>query len=118
MDKLQSVLAHKFWILFVTVLIVTPIAWSIGTGSLTEGIAGEKTKLEGRFKKIDGLVSTAGEKNDLCIEELSKNNATMSSRTTDAAAQLWNGQKRLKTWPSRISRRAPDFFCSKAKRCF
>ena len=111
MDKLQPILAHKFWMLFVTVLIVAVLGWSSGTGSLTEGIEGEKTKLEVSFKKIDGLASTAGEKNDAWIDELTKINASMSSRTRVAASQLWDGQKQWKTWPIRIARRAPEFFC-------
>ncbi len=111
MDKLQPILAHKFWMLFVTVLIVAVLGWSSGTGALTDGIEGEKTKLEGSFKKIDGLASTAGEKNDAWIDELTKINASMSSRTRVAASQLWDGQKQLKTWPIRIARRAPEFFC-------
>ena len=65
MDKLKPVLVHKFWILFVLVLIVAPFGWRSGVGSLTEGIDGEKSKLEGSFKKIDGLASSAGEKNDV-----------------------------------------------------
>jgi len=111
MDKLQPVITHKFWILFVTVLGVAGFGWSSGTGALTEGIDGEKKRLEGSFKKMEGLVSEAGKKNDVWIDELAKINSSMSNRTRDAANQLWNGQKQLKVWPERIRRRASQFYC-------
>ncbi|MEE3366298.1 MAG: hypothetical protein VX304_11670, partial [Planctomycetota bacterium] len=111
MDKLKPVLAHKFWILFVIVLVLAPFGWSSGTGALTDGIEGEKKKLEGTFKKIGGLAASAGEKNDNWIAELTKINSAMASRTTMAAGKLWDGQKQLKVWPPRIARRAPVFHC-------
>ncbi|MFP6702335.1 MAG: hypothetical protein VB861_11350, partial [Planctomycetaceae bacterium] len=111
MDKLQPVITHKFWILFVTVFGVAMFGWRSGTGALTEGIDGEKKRLEGSFQKIEGLVSEAGKKNNVWIDELTKINSSMSNRTRDAANQLWNGQKQLKVWPERIRRRASQFFC-------
>ena len=111
MDKLKPVLTHKFWILFVIVMVLAPFGWSSGTGALTDGIEGEKSKLEGTFKKIGGLAASAAEKNDTWIDELTKINSAMASRTSMAAASLWDSQKQLKVWPPRIARRAPVFHC-------
>ena len=111
MDKLKPVLTHKFWILFVIVMVLAPFGWSSGTGALTDGIEGEKNKLEGTFKKIGGLAASAAEKNDTWIDELTKINSAMASRTSMAAASLWDSQKQLKVWPPRIARRAPVFHC-------
>ena len=55
MDKLQPILAHKFWMLFVTVLIVAVLGWSSGTGSLTDGIEGWLLRLARRTTR--GLTS-------------------------------------------------------------
>ena len=48
-------------------LIVIPFGWSSGVGSLTEGIEGEKSKLEGAFKKIEGLDGVADPLKELWI---------------------------------------------------
>ena len=69
------------------------------------------SKLDGSLKKIKDLGGTAATKNSDWIEKLDAINTEMSSRTSVAAAQLWDSQKSLKRWPVRIGQRAPNFFC-------
>ena len=111
MDKLQPVLTHKFWILFVIALGLSFFGWSGGASNVDETNKSGVSKLDGSLKKIKDLGGTAATKNSDWIEKLDAINTEMSSRTSVAAAQLWDSQKSLKRWPVRIGQRAPNFFC-------
>ena len=111
MDKLKPVLTHKFWILFVIALGLSFFGWSGGASNVDETNKSGVSKLDGSLKKIKDLGGTAATKNSDWIEKLDAINTEMSSRTSVAAAQLWDSQKSLKRWPVRIGQRAPNFFC-------
>ena len=62
MDKLQPVLAHKFWILFVLALLLPTYGWWATTGTLEAEIDDRTGKIDNAFKegKVDGSPPNAG----------------------------------------------------------
>ena len=96
MDKLQPIIRHHFWILFLVALVLPPIAWSMTTGTLDEQTQAREEDLN---STLNGVVSGQDAPNDDW-----KNAATMlvnrrKESNRRAWDRLWNIQSELQIWP-------------------
>ena len=57
MDKLQPIIKHHFWIVFLIALMLPPIAWWMTTGELAAEISDRTSSLDSTFSGITGLHS-------------------------------------------------------------
>ena len=105
MEKLQPILAQKFWIAFGAALLMCLIGWWIDTS------AAEKL-IEEREKTIKTAVSNAtvtGQvPNDDWKAELDKINGLQNTELDKAAAVLWENQQSAKRWPDEVAEYMKD----------
>lgn len=99
MDKLQPVLAYRFWIAFGVALIVGVVGWWIESSAVA-------AKIEEREKKIQQAVKDAQggqqQPNDKWKQELDKFNERDEKLVDAAATVLFDKQQSAKVWPPGI----------------
>ena len=105
MEKLQPILAQKFWIAFGAALLMCLIGWWVDTSAAEQLI-------EDREKKIKSAVSNASVTgqvpNDDWKAELDKINGLQNTELDKAAAVLWENQQSAKRWPDEVAEYMKD----------
>ena len=96
MDKLQPIIKHHFWILFLVALVLPPIAWSMTTGSLDEQT---QTREDDLNSTLNGVVAGQSAPNDDWKNQASMLVNVRKESNKRAWDRLWNIQTGLQIWP-------------------
>lgn len=100
MDKLQPIIKHHFWIVFLIALMLPPIAWWMTTGELAAEISERTSSLDSTFSGIaDGRNAANG-------DWANGVNQLITIRTESnrlALDRLWKAQTDLMVWPSIVA---------------
>lgn len=99
MDKLQPIIRHHFWILFVIALILPPIAWSMTSGSLNEQTQARIDELDQTF---GGVAQGTGAPNGDWSNAVTQLVNVRKESNRRAWNRLWDVQKTLQIWPSTV----------------
>ncbi|MBI1314460.1 hypothetical protein GC176_24470 [bacterium] len=99
MDKLQPIIKHHFWILFLLALILPPIAWSMTTGTLNEQT---QTRVDDLDKTLSGVASGAGAPNDDWTKAATQLVNVRKESNRRAWNRLWDIQSELQIWPATV----------------
>lgn len=100
MDKLQPVLAHKFWILFGLAIILPAAGWWRGLGAIEVDIDTRTAAVEQAFNKVPTENDIPNQEWIASAKEI---NAEERQRLNQSAAYLWQTQQNLMTWPKEVS---------------
>ncbi len=100
MDKLKPILAQKFWILFLVVLIMPLAGYFMTKGNLAAAIDERWKKLDGSFTSIP---PGTGVPNDSWTQRLSVINEQQRQHNIRANQELWVKQKERMSWPKDIA---------------
>ena len=103
MEKLQPLIKHKYWIIGGVALLLPFIGWWVSTGAVAETI-------EKRWKELSALSvpSGSGTANQDYIDRIEEVNKVLDERQTKLATRLYEGQKRLHTWPGILPKYMKD----------
>lgn len=100
MDKLKPILAQKFWILFVLVLIMPLAGYFMTKGKLAAEITDRWTKLD---KAFTDTPAGTGVPNDSWTNRLNDINKQQELHNRRANQELWAKQKELMSWPKDVA---------------
>lgn len=100
MDKLKPLLVHKFWIILFIALLLPVIGWSMATGSLAKEIEERTTKIDGAFKASQIGPNPPNQTWSTALKEINENKKSYIGQSNK---MLWETQKELFVWPSRIA---------------
>ena len=99
MDKLQPVIRHHFWILFLVALILPPIAWSMTSGALNEQT---QTRIDDLNSTLNGVSSGANAPNDDWSNAAKQLVNVRKESNRRAWNRLWDVQETLQLWPDGV----------------
>ena len=99
MDKLQPIIRHHFWILFLVALILPPIAWSMTSGALDEQTQARVDELD---KTLSGVASGAGAANADWTNAANQLVNVRKESNRRAWNRLWDVQETLQLWPDGV----------------
>jgi hypothetical protein len=101
MDKLQPIIKHHFWIVFLIALALPPVAWWMTTGELAAEISDRTSSLDSTFSGISNGQNAANEDWANGVNQL------VSIRTEAnrlALDRLWKAQTDLMVWPPNVAK--------------
>lgn len=103
MDKLQPILAHRFWIVLGVAILLALGAWYTGTGALAEQIAADEAV-------VTSLAVTpgAGAPNPSFVEGAENEAAKRATELKMHARDLATTQEDMRIWPARYQRYVED----------
>jgi hypothetical protein len=96
MDKLQPIIKHHFWIVFLIALMLPPIAWWMTTGKLAADIADRTSALDSIFT---GIANGQNAANDDWADGANQLIAVRTEANRLALDRLWKAQTDLMVWP-------------------
>lgn len=101
MDKLQPIIKHHFWIVFLIALALPPVAWWMTTGELAAEISDRTSSLDTTFSGIANGQNAANEDwasgvNDLITVRTDQNRLALD--------RLWKAQTDLMVWPPNVAK--------------
>lgn len=101
MDKLQPVIKHHFWIVFLIAMALPPVAWWMTTGELAAEISDRTSSLDSTFSGIANGQNAANEDwasgvNDLITIRTEANRLALD--------RLWKAQTDLMVWPPNVAK--------------
>ncbi len=99
MEKLQPIIRHHFWILFVVALILPPIAWSMTSGSLDEQT---QTRIDDLDKTLSGVAQGSGAPNGDWSNAVTQLVNVRKESNRRAWNRLWDAQETLQIWPETV----------------
>jgi len=100
MDKLQPIIKHHFWIVFLIALMLPPIAWWMTTGKLAAEISDRTSSLDSTFS---GIADGRNAANDDWANGVNELIGIRTKSNTQALDMLWNAQTDLMVWPSIVA---------------
>jgi hypothetical protein len=99
MEKLQPIIRHHFWILFVIALILPPIAWSMTSGSLDEAT---QTRVDDLDKTLSGVAPGMNAANGDWTNAATQLVNVRKESNRRAWNRLWDVQEELQIWPATV----------------
>ena len=99
MDKLQPIIRHHFWILFLVALVLPPIAWSMTSGALDEQTQARVDDLD---STLSGVSSGAGAPNGDWSNAANQLVNVRKESNRRAWNRLWDVQETLQLWPDGV----------------
>ena len=96
MDKLQPIIKHHFWIVFLVALLLPPVAWWMTTGELAAEISDRTTSLDSTFS---GIASGQNAPNEDWADGVNQLIAIRTQANQLALDRLWQAQTDLMVWP-------------------
>ena len=96
MDKLQPIIKHHFWIVFLIAVLLPPIAWWMTTGDLAAEISERTSSLDSTFTGIANGQNAANEDWANGVNQLI---AIRTQANRMALNRLWQAQTDLMVWP-------------------
>lgn len=103
MDKLEPVLAQKFWIIAAVALILPSYGWWTASDTLRSEAQTRVQKLDGDFGRIPGEGQIKEIPNKDWTAKVEEQNTVREQQNKQAAAVLWQAQKELMFWPDNIA---------------
>ncbi len=103
MDKLQPLIAHRFWICFGIAVIIAPVGHYMASGELDEKTAAKTSEVEGKFNNIPNEQKISESYNQTIIKSFEKLNAEQKKLVDNATGRLRTTQKKYMTWPKEVS---------------
>ncbi|MFT5327903.1 MAG: hypothetical protein ACI8P0_005809 [Planctomycetaceae bacterium] len=100
MDKLQPIIKHHFWIVFLIALMLPPIAWWMTTGELAAEISERTSSLDSTFS---GIADGRNAANDDWANGVNELIGIRTKSNTQALDMLWKAQTDLMVWPSIVA---------------
>ena len=101
MDKLQPIIKHHFWIVFLIALALPPVAWWMTTGELAAEISDRTSSLESTFSGIANGQDAANDDWTNGVNEL----ITVRTKANRLALdRLWKAQTDLMVWPPNVAK--------------
>lgn len=100
MDKLQPIIKHHFWIVFLIALMLPPIAWWMTTGELAAEISERTSSLDSTF---DGIKDGRNAANDDWANGVNRLISIRTESNRLALDRLWKAQTDLMVWPSIVA---------------
>lgn len=104
MDKLEPVLAHKFWIIAGVALILPSYGWWSASSELRSETESRRQTLEGTYGRIPKDAQIAEIPNKDWTAEVARQNKVREQQNKAAAAVLWEAQKELMVWPDLVAK--------------
>jgi len=101
MDKLQPIIKHHFWIVFLIALALPPVAWWMTTGELAAEISDRTTSLDSTFSGIANGQNAANEDWASGVNDLI---AIRTEQNRLALDRLWKAQTDLMVWPPNVAK--------------
>jgi hypothetical protein len=105
MDKLQPIIKHHFWIVFLIALMLPPIAWWMTTGELAAEIADRTSSLDSTFS---GIANGQNAANDDWANGVNQLIAIRTEANRLALDRLWKAQTDLMVWPPIVADEMKD----------
>lgn len=99
MDKLQPIIRHHFWILFLAALVLPPIAWSMTTGALDEQT---QSRVDDLDKTLSGVAQGTGAPNGDWTTAATQLVNVRKESNRRAWNRLWDVQAELQIWPATV----------------
>ena len=96
MDKLQPIIKHHFWLVFLIAVLLPPIAWWVTTGELAAEISERTSSLDSTFSGIANGQNAANEDWANGVNQLI---AIRTQANRMALNRLWQAQTDLMVWP-------------------
>lgn len=96
MDKLQPIIKHHFWVVFLVALMLPPIAWWMTTGELAAEITDRTSSLDSTFT---GIASGQNAPNNDWANGVNQLIAIRTEANRLALDRLWKAQTDLMVWP-------------------
>jgi len=108
MEKLQQVLAYKFWIGFGLALILPTVGWYMATNDLAASTTSRTGQIDQAFANFDngktfGKGEVAKIPNSTWTESITRINDGRQRDLSEAASGLRESQAKFKTWPAKIT---------------
>lgn len=100
MDKLQPIIKHHFWIVFLIALMLPPIAWWMTTGELAAEISERTSSLDSTFS---GIADGRNAANDDWANGVNQLITVRTESNRLALDRLWKAQTDLMVWPSIVA---------------
>lgn len=100
MDKLQPIIKHHFWIVFLIALMLPPVAWWMTTGELAAEISERTSSLDSTFS---GIASGQGAPNDDWTNGVNQLIDIRTQANRLALDRLWKAQTDLMVWPPNVA---------------
>lgn len=101
MEKLEPIIRHHFWIVFLVALIMPPVAWWMTTGELAAEISERTSSLDSTFS---GIATGQGAANDDWTSGVNDLIAIREEQNRLALDRLWKAQTDLMLWPGNVER--------------
>ena len=101
MDKLQPIIKHHFWIVFLIAMALPPVAWWMTTDELAAEISDRTSSLDSTFSGIANGQNAANE------DWANGVNGLIAIRTEAnrlALDRLWKAQTDLMVWPPNVAK--------------
>jgi hypothetical protein len=100
MDKLQPIIKHHFWIVFLIALMLPPIAWWMTTDELAAEISERTSSLDSTFT---GIADGRDAANDDWASGVNQLIDVKTESNRLALDRLWKAQTDLMVWPSIVA---------------
>ena len=101
MDKLQPIIKHHFWIVFLIALALPPVAWWMTTGELAAEISDRTSSLESTFS---GIANGQNAPNDDWTNGVNQRITVRTEANRLALKRLWKAQTDLMVWPPNVAK--------------
>lgn len=101
MDKLQPIIKHHFWIVFLIAMALPPVAWWMTTGELAAEISDRTSSLDSTFSGIANGQNAANEDWASGVNDLI---AIRTDQNRLALDRLWKAQTDLMVWPPNVAK--------------
>ena len=101
MDKLQPIIKHHFWIVFLIALALPPVAWWMTTGELAAEISDRTSSLESTFS---GIANGQNAPNDDWTNGVTQRITVRTEANRLALKRLWKAQTDLMVWPPNVAK--------------
>ncbi len=101
MDKLQPIIKHHFWIVFLIALALPPVAWWMTTGELAAEISDRTSSLESTFS---GIANGQNTPNDDWTNGVKQRITVRTEANRLALKRLWKAQTDLMVWPPNVAK--------------
>tara|TARA_R110002072_G_scaffold302100_1_gene483929 strand:+ start:108580 stop:110361 length:1782 start_codon:yes stop_codon:yes gene_type:complete len=96
MDKLQPIIKHHFWIVFLVAVLLPPVAWWMTTGELAAEISDRTSSLDNTFS---GIASGQNAPNQDWADGVNQLISIRTQANQLALDRLWQAQTDLMVWP-------------------
>ncbi len=114
MDQLQVALSvlkkQYFWVASAAILLVALASWAKATRDAAQQYNHRKSKLEGDFQALQGIISQPNHPNDAVIGALEEKTAQLSEEVFRAWQILYQDQKAKNQLSPRLSQRFRDYW--------